>query len=471
MDLNEYVSAVIKDELNKTPMLKRVKGVITDINGEDVTIRLNGIPEATIKKVTIKCPTNAIIAVDDVVWIYYWKNVSDGFILPYSTYGVGKFIKPGVGGELFNDYSTSGLNITGSGSGYVNYSSIRGYANTIDVSAGSLSLFNTHIMGRRNSITQSQSGSRSILNTYITGRNNTLENIETNDVYIIGISNLNSMLMPPSLSYISNIHIYGAENTLERNSNTFAFSSHGTLSGDAPSYADQYYLGYFPHDAAAASKTGSIYDDWTSIVFGCGYSNLSGIVNGMELRYKGDLNVFGAVNSNTGADYAEYEEWQDGNKKNADRRGLFVTEVDDFIRISNENDNPDEVLGIVSSTPAICGDAKSLAWKGIFAKDVFGNIETTVEEVENENGEKAQIAKPKINPDYRSDQQYTSRSDRPEFSPVAYVGKVIAIDDGTCEVNGYCKPGKGGVATKSEYKTRFRVRKRIDDTHVLVRIL
>ena len=64
----------------------------------------------------------------------------------------------------------------------------------------------------------------------------------------------------------------------------------------------------------------------------------------------------------------------------------------------------------------------------------------------------------------------TTQSERKEFSPVAYIGKVVVVDDGTCEVDGYCKPSENGIATKSEKRTRFRVRKRIDDTHILVRI-
>jgi hypothetical protein len=45
------------------------------------------------------------------------------------------------------------------------------------------------------------------------------------------------------------------------------------------------------------------------------------------------------------------------------------------------------------------------------------------------------------------------------------LGKLVVIDDGTCEVNGYCKP-KNGTATKSD--TGYRVLARLDETHIKV---
>ena len=44
-------------------------------------------------------------------------------------------------------------------------------------------------------------------------------------------------------------------------------------------------------------------------------------------------------------------------------------------------------------------------------------------------------------------------------------------DDGSCEENGWCKVGQGGIATKSEQKTRFRVMKRLDQNHIKIFIL
>lgn len=175
----------------------------------------------------------------------------------------------------------------------------------------------------------------------------------------------------------------------------------------------------------------------------------------------------------SGADYAEYFEWLDGNPNNEDRRGLFVTLDGEKIRLANSND--DFILGVVSAVPSICGDIQSEYWKDRFLKDVFGSpiIETvkvpeTVDEKTGEtipeHTEKRFIA----NPEYDYNKTYVSRENRKEWNAVGLVGKLVAIDDGTCEVNGYCKVSENGVATKSIEKTAFRILCRIDETHIKI---
>ena len=73
-----------------------------------------------------------------------------------------------------------------------------------------------------------------------------------------------------------------------------------------------------------------------------------------------------------------------------------------------------------------------------------------------------------INPDYDPTRKYVSREYRQEWDMVGYVGKLVVVDDGTCQVNGYCKPADGGIATASD--KGYRVLKRIDETHIKVRI-
>ena len=51
------------------------------------------------------------------------------------------------------------------------------------------------------------------------------------------------------------------------------------------------------------------------------------------------------------------------------------------------------------------------------------------------------------------------------------LGKLVAIDDGSCEENGWCKVGQGGIATKSEQVTKYRVMKRLDQNHIKIFIL
>lgn len=213
---------------------------------------------------------------------------------------------------------------------------------------------------------------------------------------------------------------------------------------------------------------------------GASYSALSNVfrVTDSGVYAKGNYNA-------SGADYAEMFEWADGNPNNEDRVGLFVKLDGEGISISENGD--DFILGIVSAAPSICGDTASEDWQGRFEHDIFGRLlfeeievpEKTQEVTDPETGEtKTEIVSPKHtrtwykqNPDWNPEEEYIPRESRQEWDPVGLIGKLVMIDDGTAEVNGYVKPSKGGIATKSEKHTRFRVMKRIDDTHIRVLML
>lgn len=174
----------------------------------------------------------------------------------------------------------------------------------------------------------------------------------------------------------------------------------------------------------------------------------------------------------SGADYAEYFEWADGNPSNEDRRGRFVTLDSNKIRYATSED--DYVLGIVSAEPSILGDAHSEAWKDMYLRDVFGSKIQEVVEVEETTDENGVVTPAHterrwvLNPDYDPNAKYLSREERPEWDAVGIVGKLVAVDDGTCVVNSYCYPGADGIATASSERTNYRVIERIDDTHVRV---
>lgn len=175
----------------------------------------------------------------------------------------------------------------------------------------------------------------------------------------------------------------------------------------------------------------------------------------------------------SGADYAEMFEWNDGNPENEDRRGLFVTLDGEKIKLATPNDN--YIVGVVSATPSMLGDTFTEEWHGKFKKDIFGaDIWVTVE-VEDEVDEEGTVIIPAhtekrrvLNPDFDPECEYVSRDERKEWAAVGLVGKLIMIDDGTCEVNGYCTVAEGGKATKSENSTPYRVLKRVDETHIKV---
>ena len=118
------------------------------------------------------------------------------------------------------------------------------------------------------------------------------------------------------------------------------------------------------------------------------------------------------------------------------------------------------------------GDVHSEQWHDMYLKDIFGEDLTETVEVEETTDETGKIipahvvTKKILNPEYDPNIKYTSRDERKEWAAVGLIGKLIVNDDGTCEVNGYCKPTNGGIATKSE--TGYRVMKRLDDTHIQV---
>ena len=51
------------------------------------------------------------------------------------------------------------------------------------------------------------------------------------------------------------------------------------------------------------------------------------------------------------------------------------------------------------------------------------------------------------------------------------LGKLVAVDGGTCQPNGWAAVGEGGIAVASKARTRYRVMSRLDDTHVRILIL
>ncbi len=183
----------------------------------------------------------------------------------------------------------------------------------------------------------------------------------------------------------------------------------------------------------------------------------------------------GAFNA-SGADYAELFEWQDGNPDSEDRAGLFVTLDGEHIRVAGPDD--DYILGIVSATPSVVGDVYDDQWQGMEVRDVFGRTVMEMQDFPAEigpDGEEITPARrelaPKINPDYDHTLKYQPRTQRPEWDAVGLLGKLVAVDDGTCQVNGWATVGEGGKATGSTARTRYRVMARLDDTHVKLMIL
>ncbi|WP_301003149.1 peptidase G2 autoproteolytic cleavage domain-containing protein [uncultured Duncaniella sp.] len=176
----------------------------------------------------------------------------------------------------------------------------------------------------------------------------------------------------------------------------------------------------------------------------------------------------------SGADYAEMFEWVDGNPDGEDRAGRFVVLNGDKLQLAQPDD--EDILGIVSGNASVIGDVFDDAWQGQWMTDIFGR--PIMEEVEEEypvqlpdgttEMKTHTVIRQKLNPDWNPDMEYVPRGRRKEWDAVGLVGKLVAADDGTCEVNGYATVGVDGIATKATGRTPYRVMKRLDETHIQV---
>ena len=194
--------------------------------------------------------------------------------------------------------------------------------------------------------------------------------------------------------------------------------------------------------------------------------------------YKLDANGngwFEGTVASTGADYAEYFEWADGNPDGEDRIGRVVTLDGDKIRFANENDY---IVGIVSGTALILGDNPGDEWKHKFLKDEYGRfitetVEDFIEYFDYETGTNVTestglVTRKVLNPEFNPDDEYLTREERNEWEIVGMMGKLHVIDDGTCVVNSYAKVSHDGIVTHSDEVTTMRVMERISDNIILV---
>ena len=208
------------------------------------------------------------------------------------------------------------------------------------------------------------------------------------------------------------------------------------------------------------------------LIVGCGTSS-SATANCLRAT---ESKVYGKTYSSSGADYAEMFEWLDGNISNEDRIGKFVTIEGDKIKLATSQD--DYILGVVSGNPSVIGDSHSDQWAYMFEQDIFGRpiYETvTIPEEKDDDGniivEEHTEEQLKVSKQYDNTQPYIARDKRKEWVAVGLLGKLVCIDDGTAEINGYVKPNENSIATYSEAKTKYRVMKRIDETHIQIMIL
>ena len=194
-------------------------------------------------------------------------------------------------------------------------------------------------------------------------------------------------------------------------------------------------------------------------IVGNGTEDTSGNVNRSNAFAVGtDGTTYCNKSSTSGADYAEFFEWLDGNPNNEDRIGYFVTLTNDKIQLATADS---DVIGVISGNPGVIGDSYDSEWAEKYIKDIYGRIQ--YEEyisVDNEIH-----YRPILNPNYDSTKTYVSRKDRPEWDIVGFLGKLVVIDDGTCIAGAKCSCNSNGIATLGD---KYRVLKRLDDNHIQI---
>lgn len=247
----------------------------------------------------------------------------------------------------------------------------------------------------------------------------------------------------------------------------------GTTASNYASHASGKYNKAMTTGAASNSQIGDVFVVGNGIGDATSYRS-----NALRLDYSGQLYLTKTYSS-SGADYAEYFEWLDGNPNNEDRIGRFVTLDGNKIKLAQEGDY---ILGIVSGQPCVLGNADE-DWLGRWEHDDFGRfvkeylVDQEVEvnppanlsdseiqdwmfenRVEKRDGKyfkiESQIVdyptnvwRHKPNPNYNPDFAYIERKDRREWDAVGMMGVLAVLDDGTCEVNHYAKVSSNGIAT------------------------
>jgi len=220
----------------------------------------------------------------------------------------------------------------------------------------------------------------------------------------------------------------------------------------------------------------------------------------------------------SGADYAEYFEWVDGNTNDENRNAFFVSLDDDKIRIAKTTD---EVVGVSAPKNGYSGyiaDSASLNWHGATLRDKYGQIQTKVsyakslisllgnekidltdalvKQLKEFDGKNLLSFAKKLkytykgkplnhtqqlqlfrkfdtikgiriavtNPEFDAYRVYVPRIARKEWTPVSLIGKVRVRDNGECKVGMKCDCDNG-IAVPGN---KWHVLKRIDEDVILI---
>lgn len=313
----------------------------------------------------------------------------------------------------------------------------------------------------------------------IEGQDNKFHATKATANHLEGISNTLSG------SYISSSHMEGYGNTATQgrthtegtqNTNN-GYMSHAEGEKNVVNKGTAHVEGYYNIVSSSYQHVQGKYniedaaDTYADIV---GNGSSSARANAYTLDWAGNATYAGTITSASGADYAEYFEWADGNPEAADRVGYIVKLNGDKIEFANADD---DVLGVISGTMTVLGDNAEWHWQGKYLTDDFGRIIYEYKEefgtiTNHETGEEETISigsfpVPKINPEYDESKPYTNRKERPEWDAVGMMGKLYVRDDGTAKINGYVV-AVNGIATAAEGRTNMRVMERVADNIIRI---
>lgn len=319
--------------------------------------------------------------------------------------------------------------------------SLTGFNNT------SVGGFSNHVSGTRNtskySVAVDCSGAKNTVSnsrdTYVNGKYNMLEGVA--DSIVVGIYNIikGDKTKDQMAEYNA---VFGYHNEVLNYDGCLVAGSWNNATADY-----QTVIGFNAKSTYKSSENASILFN-----IGNGHEEDGTLTqnSAMQVDFSGNVYAGGAYKTN-GADYAEYFEWLDGNTKNQDRVGLFVTLDGDKIKLANKGDY---ILGVISANPSIVGNSAELDWHDKYKTDVYGRL------IYDESHNLI------LNENYNDTLEYIPRGARKEYSKVGLLGQLVVQDDGTCKINGYCTASANGVATKSD--SGYRVIKRIDEIHIKI---
>jgi hypothetical protein len=216
--------------------------------------------------------------------------------------------------------------------------------------------------------------------------------------------------------------------------------------------------------ATHATFTGNVIQGLANRAGNSGYfllslgSNASGAVDAeYYVNGVGTVASDGGTAMTTPADYADAMEWADGNIGHEDRVGFSVVLVGDKVRKATGDDDPEDIIGIVSADPSVVGGSGITRWVGKYETDEFGrvvmeNYEAVEWTVTPSATEEVPEPKPvlhsyavedlpegvqppdsavysthqrrKLAADYDPEAPYTPRLDRAEWDPIGLCGRV-----------------------------------------------